>query len=58
MGNGKILDIEPMTRTWKYCLLHEKLKMSGPKRSEEWKLTHVCKINHIKTAGNIEPEGA
>ena len=32
MDNGKILDIEPMTRTCKSCLLHEKLKTSDPKR--------------------------
>ena len=32
MDNGKILDIEPMTRTCKSCLLHEKLRTSDPKR--------------------------
>ena len=58
MDNGKILDVEPMTRTCKSCLLHEKLKTSDPKHLEEWKLAHVCKINHIGTAGNMEPEGA
>ena len=58
MDNGKILDIEPMTRTCKSCLLHEKLKTSDPKRFKEWKLTHACKINHIGSAGNMEPEGA
>ena len=44
IDNGKILDIEPMTRTCKSYLLHEKLKTSNPKRLEEWKLTYVCKI--------------
>ena len=34
-------NIEPMTRTWKSCLLHEKLKTSDPKRFEEWKVTHA-----------------
>ena len=56
--NSKILDIEPMTQTCKSCLLHEKLKTSDTKRFEEWKVTHVCKINHIGTASNMEPEGA
>ena len=56
--NGKILDIEPMTRTCKSCLLHEKLETSDPNRFEEWKLKHVCKINHIGIASNMEPEGA
>ena len=58
MDNGKILDIEIMTRTCRSCLLHEKLKTSYPKRFEEWKMTHVCKINHIGNAGNMEPERA
>ena len=58
MDNVKILDIEPMTRTCKSCLLHEKLKTSDPKRFEEWKVTHVCKTNHIGSASNMEPEGA
>ena len=56
MDNLKILDIEPMTRTCKSCLLHEKLKTSEPKRFQEWKVTHVCKTNHI--GSNMEPEGA
>ena len=56
--NGKILDIEPMTRTCKSSLLHEKLKNSDSKRFEEWKLKHVYKINHIGTAINMDPEGA
>ena len=51
MDNGEILDIEPLTRTCKSCLLHEKLKTSDPKRFKEWK------INHIGTASNMEPEG-
>ena len=55
--NGKILDIVPMTRI-KSCLLHEKLETSDPNCFEEWKLKHVCKINHIGIASNMEPEGA
>ena len=42
----------------KSCLLHEKLKTSDPKHFEECKLTHICKISHIGTAGNMEPERA
>ena len=58
IDNGKILDIEPMTRTCISCLLHLKLKASDSKRFDEWKVTHVCKINHIRTASSMEPEGA
>ena len=56
MDNLKILDIEPMTGTCKSCLLHEKLKTSDPKHVQEWKVTHVCKTNHI--GSNMEPGGA
>ena len=48
MDNGKLLDIEPMTRTCKSCLLHEKLQTSDPKCFKEWKLIYACKINHIQ----------
>ena len=58
MDNGKILDIEPMTRACKSCSLHEKLKTFVPKGFEECNLTHACKIYHIGTAANMEPEGA
>ena len=58
MDNGKILDIEPMTRACKSCLLHEKLETSDSKHFEECELTHICKISHIWTAGNMEPERA
>ena len=54
IDNGKIVDNEPMTRTCKSCLLHEKLKVSDTKSFEDWKLTYVCKTNHIGTAGNME----
>ena len=47
-----------MTRTCISCLLHLKLKTSDSKRFDEWKVTHVCKINHIRTASSMEPEGA
>ena len=57
MDNGKILEIEPMNRTCKSCLLHEKLKNSHPKRFVEPKLTHVCKINHVGTSRKMGSEG-
>ena len=58
IDNSKILDIEPMTRTCISCLLDLKLKTSDSKHFDEWKVTHVCKINHIGTASCMEPEGA
>ena len=36
VDNAKILDIEAMTRTFKSCLLHEKLGTSDPKCFKEW----------------------
>ena len=48
MDNVKLLDIEPVTRTCKSCLLHEKSQTSDPKSFKEWKLIYVCKLNHIQ----------
>ena len=56
--NGKVLDIEPMRRTCKACVLKEPLKKTDPLAFEEWKTPYVCKLNHSGYAGNMEPVGA
>ena len=56
--NGKVLDIEPMSRTCKACVLKEPFKKTNPLAFEEWKTSHVCKLNHSGSAGNMEPVGA
>ena len=37
MRNGKALDIEPMSRACKACLLKETLKINDPVAYDEWK---------------------
>ena len=58
MTNGKVLDIEPMSRACKACLLKETLKRNDPVAYKEWKSKHICKFNYKGTAGNMEPVGA
>ena len=56
--NGKVLDIEPMRRTCKACVLKEPLKKTDPLAFEKCKTPHVCKLNHSGYAENREPVGA
>ena len=58
MRNGKALDIEPMSRACKACLLKETLKINDPVAYDEWKSEHICKFYYKGTAGNMEPVGA
>jgi hypothetical protein len=58
MVNGKVLDIEAMSRACKGCLLKEKLKKTNLTSYEVWKSNHTCKFNYTGTAGNMEPVGA
>ena len=58
MTNGKVLDIERMSRACKACLLKETLKLNNPVAYDEWKNNHICKYNYKGTAGNMEPVGA
>ena len=55
--NYKVLDIEPMSRTCKACVLNEPLKKTDPLTFEEWKMSHVCKLNHSGSAGNMKSVG-
>ena len=57
--NCKVLDVEPMSRTCKACVLKEEpLKKTDRLDFEERKTSHVCKLNHSGSAGNMEPAGA
>ena len=52
--NYKVLDIEPMSTTCKTCVLNEPLKKTDPLTFEEWKMSHVCKLNRSGSAGNMK----
>ena len=56
--NGKILDVEPMSRMCKECKLKENLKNTNPDLYGEWRATHDCKLNYQGSAGGMEVTGA
>ena len=58
--NGKVLDCEAMTRSWKSCMLHAPLQKSNPNEFGEWEQQHKnqCKLNYTGSAPNMETTGA
>ena len=54
--NDKVVDIEVMTNDCRSCK-HWEGKKSDP-GYEKWKADHDCPINHEKSSGSMEPEGA
>ena len=58
MENGKVLDVEPLSKVCKVCKKHE-----GDKNTVENELWHAehaqkCKANYSGSAPAMEPEGA
>ena len=53
MDNGKVLDIEPMTRACKACSKYQQLKESSPEEYKIWK-EHKCPMNYSGSAANME----
>ena len=51
MDNGKIVDIEPMSRYCKGCIRMEIIKTSNPNQYEDWKEKHKCNYNYKGSAG-------
>lgn len=58
MESGKILDIEPMSRFCKACMLKEPLRTSDPAQYDTWKANHNCSYNYVGSANGMEVEGA
>ena len=58
LTNGKILDIEIMSRYCKACKMKEPLKLSDRTQYDKWFATHECKLNHIGSAGAMEVSGS
>lgn len=56
--NGKVLDVEPMSRSCKACFLKQDLMKTDPKSYAEWRNSHICKFNYVGSAGGMEIEGA
>lgn len=58
MENGKILDIEPLSKVCNNCRKHE--NDEDTKEHREWKAEHKakCKANYSGSSPAMEPEGA
>ena len=55
--NGKVLDVEPMSRYCKGCVQNEHLKKSNPMAFREWQANHICMKNTDGFAGGMEVTG-
>ena len=57
IDNGKVLDIESMTRIYKACSLKQKLKETDPDQYDRWKESHCCTLNYNGSAPGMETVG-
>ena len=58
IDNGKILDVEPMSRICKACNLKESMRKDNPESYADWRNSHQCKYNYQGSAGGMETVGA
>ena len=58
MKNGKVLDVEAMSRVCKWCTLNEELRIKDSEACDIWKSAHICKLNYKGSVGDMEPVGA
>ena len=56
--NGKVLDVESMSRSCKGCVLKKELLKTDPTAYAQWRNSHVCKFNYKGSAGGMEVEEA
>ena len=60
LKNGKVLDVEPMSRNCRLCKSKEKLKAEDPDAYDLWFKQHEkkCSLNYQGSAGGMEVAGA
>ena len=58
MDNGKVVDMEPMSKYCRGCNGMEETRLKDPMKYSEWKVHHVCNFNYKGSAGGMEQEGA
>lgn len=60
IDNGKVVDIEPMSRYCRECAIHTSRLQDDEVALAEWKVTHKdkCKLTHEGSAPSMEPVGA
>jgi hypothetical protein len=57
IDSGKVLDVEPMSRVCKACILMDPKKKSEPLHFAEWRNVHKCAYDYKGSAGGMEPVG-
>ena len=45
IDSGKVLDVEPMSRSCKTCCLRKDLMRTDPTSYAHWKNSHICKLS-------------
>ena len=58
LDNGKVVDVEPMSRNCKAHNLMDHLKESDPVAFANWMNSHICSFNYKGSAPGMEPVGA
>ena len=53
IDSGKVLDVEPMSRSCKTCCLRKDLIRTDPTSYAHWKNSHICKYNYKGSAGGM-----
>ena len=54
IDSGKVLDVEPMSRSCKSCFLKTDLMKTDPTSYAEWRNSHFCKYKYIGSVGGME----
>ena len=57
LENGKVLDVEPMSKYCKGCMQKNDLQKKDLTAYAHWRNPHTCKFNYNDTAGGMETEG-
>ena len=58
LDNGKVLDVDPMLKFYKGCIMKNDLKQKDPSAYAQWRNSHICEFNYVGTARGMETEGA
>lgn len=58
IDTGKVIDVEPMSRSCKACCIKKELSKTDPDGYAQWRNSHICNYNYQGSAGGMETEGA
>ena len=57
IDNSKIIDVEPMSKLCKACIIMKDKLKGDPLAYAEWQNSHTCKFNYSGSAGGMEAVG-